>query len=166
MPDKILTYDRLREVLHYDPDTGKFTWLVRSAIRIKLGDVAGTLANGYCRIKIDGAIYNASRLAFRYMTGNWPADQMDHINHVRDDNRWINLRDVTHKENHLNRSKQKRNTSGATGVFWEKARNKWKPMLRIDGAMRHLGYYEQIWDAICARKSAEHKYGYHPNHGI
>lgn len=121
-----LTQDELKELLHYDPDTGVFTWKVSPTNNVKVGDVAGCrYPEGYIKVHFKGKPYRAHRLAFLYMTGEWPKDQVDHINHIRDDNRWRNLRDVSHQENHRNMTRQKNNTSGVTGVYWEKAKKKW-----------------------------------------
>jgi len=160
-----LTQAELKELLHYSPDSGVFTRLV-SAGGVKVGDVAGGVnGQGYICIRVKGKKHLAQRLAFLYMTGEFPKDQMDHINHIRDDNRWNNLREVTNQENCVNRSKRKDNTSGVAGVSWHKNTEKWQAEIVIDGKRKHLGYYDDKFDAIYARKAAENKYGYHPNHG-
>ena len=91
-----LTAARLRKMLHYDPETGVFT-------RLWTGNVTGCPdAKGYLRIAADGRSYRAHRLAVLYMTGAWPSEQIDHINQVRTDNRWSNLRPATNGENGAN----------------------------------------------------------------
>ena len=90
---KTLTAARLRELLQYDPETGVFTRLVKTSNGIKVGDVAGTAdARGYILIRVDGWLHLAHRLAWLHMTCEWPKGMIDHINGVRDDNRWSNLR--------------------------------------------------------------------------
>src|SRR6202035_4009666 len=99
----LLTAERLREFIHYDPLTGVFTWLVlpvcrgprfvgRGPNQVRVGGIAGCVSksNGYRRIKIGGHPYCAHRLAWLYMTGTWPKDEIDHINRVRSDNRFCN----------------------------------------------------------------------------
>ena len=85
-----ITEARLKERLHYDPDTGIFTWLKMSRQPKRLGSVAGGRCDGYIQIYLDGLIYRAHRLAWLYMTGEWPVGYLDHKNGVRDDNRWCN----------------------------------------------------------------------------
>ena len=88
--EKSLTAERLREVLDYDPDTGVFTRKVRTASSVKVGDVAGSLnGKGYIRIRVDGRLYFAHRLAWLYVHGEWPVDQVDHINGIKNDNRIV-----------------------------------------------------------------------------
>ena len=136
------------------------------ANRVKVGDVAGWRnPTGYIRMKVGGKLYLAHRLAFLYMTGKWPEDQVDHINHIRDDNRWCNLREVSHQENHKNQSKPKSNTSGVTGVCWCKRYKKWKAQIKVEGKVKNLGSFTSKEDATKARKEAEIKYGFHDNHG-
>ncbi|SRR6266446_2339189 len=89
---KILTQERLKELLHYDPETGVFSWI------LKRPAYGGNKKRGHEYVLIndvDGRDYRAARLAHLYMTGEWPKHKMDHINRIKDDNRWENLRDVT-----------------------------------------------------------------------
>jgi hypothetical protein len=146
----------LKELLHYDPATGIFTWLVAPAKSVKVGDVAGHLqSNGYRKIKIKGRLYLAHRLAWFYVHGQWPANQIDHRNHVRDAN-WIdNLREATTMQNGCN---MRTNTSGVAGVAWHKAKSKWQAQTKVAGKSKHLGYFANIDDAAEARRVAELKY--------
>ena len=92
--------------MHYESDTGVFTWIKKSCLasRITIGDIAGWIeVQGYRCIEINGDFYKLHRLTFLYMIGRLPINQIDHINHIRNDNRWCNLREVTHKENCKNR---------------------------------------------------------------
>jgi len=161
-----LTQNRLKEVLHYDAGTGIFTRLV-SAGNGKVGTVAGTLTPyGYIIIMVDGRLCFAHRLAFLYMTGSFPADQCDHINHIKDDNRWKNLREADQTMNLRNQSMRSDNTSGCVGVHWDKASSKWEAQIQINGESKYLGQFIEKSDAIEARKAADTKYGFHPNHGL
>lgn len=163
--EELLTQEELKELLHYDPDTGGFTRKVSESNRVKVGDVAGWRSEGYIRMRVRGKFYFAHRLAFLYMTGEWPEDQIDHINHIRDDNRWCNLREVSNQENHKNKPKRKDNTSGVTGVCWDKTNKKWWAQIKAEGKVKNLGCFTSKEDAIKARKEAEIKYGFHDNHG-
>ena len=162
----MLDQQQLKKLMHYNADTGLFTWIAKPSNRVNLGDVAGTHSSyGYIFIMNEGRRYSAHRLACLYMKGQWPTHQMDHINHVRDDNRWVNLREATHLENHHNQSMNKNNTSGHTGVYWEKAISKWRARIWNKGKKIHLGVFTSKAAAIAARKEANTKYGYHVNHG-
>jgi hypothetical protein len=154
----------LKELLDYNPETGVFIWKVANR-RTKSGSVAGTLCNGYVKIGIGGKHYSAHRLAWLYVYGIFPKKQIDHINQDRSDNRILNLREVSTIDNGRNRVMQKNNTSGITGVQWRKSRGKWVSVIKIAGELRYLGCFSVKEDAIKARKEAEAKYGFHPNHG-
>ena len=120
MKQSILSQKRLKELLVYDPETGVFTWITG------LHKVAGTKHHsGYVLIKIDYVLHSAHRLAFLYMTGTWPHDTVDHINRVKNDNRWANLRDVTKSLNNINRKQYeldgfKNNKLGELGIHHNK----------------------------------------------
>lgn len=100
-----LTQEKLQHLLDYDPLTGIWTWrnpLPRS--KMKSGDIAGRITGGRRQIRIASGFFYASRLAWLYMTGEWPQDQIDHINRIRDDDRWENLREANQSQNSFNRS--------------------------------------------------------------
>ncbi len=163
-----LTQERLKELLSYDAATGEFTWMARKGSRALPGAAAGSNdGQGYVRIAIDGCRYRAHRLAWLYCYGKWPAAQVDHLNHRRDDNRLSNLREVSHSENQRNASLYRRNTSGELGISLEISRQKWRVLISIDGTgkRKHIGYFSSIEDARSARDEAYERHGYHPNHG-
>jgi hypothetical protein len=156
---------RLKELLHYDPETGHFTWKV-SRGRANARGVAGySDTNGYVLIKIDGKNYSAHRLAFLYIEGAFPQCEVDHINHDRADNRWANLRPVTRDQNMRNIPRYKNNTSGITGVRWIVEMQKWRAQISVNGKYHHLGLFEDFNEAVERRKLAEKEHGFHPNHG-
>ena len=159
----MLTQSELKEKLHYNPETGIFTWLLH---RSKRGETAGSITNKkYAVVGIGLKQYAAHRLAWLYMYGVWPKDQIDHINHVRDDNRISNLREASHKENGKNQSIKKSNNSGVTGVYWAKIHKKWYAQIRVNGKNKHLGCFDAKEDAILCREKANTLYGFHERHG-
>lgn len=118
----MITQDKLKEFFEYRPETGEF---IRRVSRgpTKAGSIAGTLtADGYIRITISKKPYYAQQLAVLYMTGEWPEDEVDHINRIRSDNRWCNLRGATKQENQRNRNTWSK--SGYLGITWNKG--KWQ----------------------------------------
>lgn len=166
MTKQNLTQSRLKELVHYDPLTGVFTWLVALSNRVKVGDVIGCLnGEGYLYGRVDGPLYLIHRLAFLYITGAFPPEDVDHENHDRADNRWTNLRHATRTENLQNQRLSQRSTSGHTGVHWCKDRKKWLAHVRVNGKSKHLGYFTKKSDAVQTRKAANVKYGFHANHG-
>lgn len=161
-----LTIARLYEVLDYDPITGAFRWIRRQpAGRPSQGGIAGTLTSrGYREIFIDRKKYRASRLAWFYMTGNWPDEEIDHKNRVKDDDRWENLRGATSSQNKANTALTSRNTSGVKGVSWYRDPRwnygSWTACIRRNGKTVHLGYFDTIEEAGTAyAKAAKEIYG-------
>ena len=154
-----LTQERLKELLHYDHDTGIFTNLKSRGKRIKIGSVAGTKnSNGYVHIQIDYKKYQAHRLIWLYVYGEFPEKSLDHINEVKDDNRLVNLRLATHQENHQNQSSpQTNNTSGYLGVYWHKGAKKWRAQIQVNGKKKYLGYFDTAEEASKAYVTAKRK---------
>lgn len=143
--------------LSYNPDTGIFRWISANEYRrVQPGDIAGWRTNhGYCRIKLDGVDYSAHRLAFVVQLGEWPSGKVDHRNGVRDDNRWANLRQVSDTQNAQNKAIQKTNTSGVSGVSFNKRQQKWVARITVDGQRFSLGVFESLEKAAAARVAAE-----------
>jgi hypothetical protein len=145
----MLTLQRLKERLSYDPDTGIFVWNATQK-------QAGTKNSRYVQIAIDRKIYYAHRLAWMYMFDSFPALNIDHINNNKKDNRITNLRLVTVSENGQNRGKQLNNTSGYKGVSWAKKSKKWEACIRKNGKTIHLGFFINIEDAYeCYKQAAK-----------
>lgn len=160
----MLTQERLKELLEYNPETGVFTWLNKPCKNMESGKVAGTNIDGYILISIDYKKYLAHRLVWFYVYGYWP-EEIDHKNHVRDDNKIANLREVTGKENKKNLSLQSNNTSGVTGVSRHKHSDRWQSSIKVNRKTIFLGYHRGLFEAVAVRKSAELKHGFHENHG-
>lgn len=151
----MLTLCRLKELLHYDPATGDFIRLIgRSGPRARVGDVAGhRQPEGYCRIYVDGKGYKAHRLAWFYMTGEWPSE-IDHINGDKSFNAFANLRPVTRSQNRMNVAAYQSNKSGIRGVSWCSRNRKWKAQIQRDGVKKSIGYYPTKEDAKAAYDEA------------
>ena len=154
-----LTAEYLRSVLDYEPATGIFTWKVRTANNVKVGDATGSQnGEGYLLIRLQSRLHQAHRLAWFYVYGTWPEDQLDHINRNRSDNRISNLRAVTNKQNMQNAGKRRDNTSGYQGVSWHKHGSKWQVGIVHNQKRMHLGLFDDLEAAIAARKAAEKIY--------
>ena len=161
-----LTQERLKELISYDPETGEVKWLVSTSNRVRTGDVSGTRARGqYVKVMINSVIYAVHRLAFLYMEGSFPPEDVDHINGKKDDNRWCNLRAVSRSENMRNQRLSRRNTSGVIGVYFHIPTGKWMAYINVNKKRTHLGLFVDKDDAAKARRVAESKLGFHPNHG-
>lgn len=133
---------RLRELLTYHPDCGLFTWNLARGSRCK-GCLAGNMnSSGAIQIQIDRQVYVAHRLAWLYVYGVFPDDEIDHENGVPADNRWTNLRPATHMQNCWNRKKSIANTSGFTGACWISAKEKWVAAIRAGGNKILIGYFD------------------------
>ena len=168
MTAQILTQERLKELLHYNPDTGIFTWISNSGSGRgnTYKKIAGNMRpDGYRGICVEGKTYLSARLSYFYMTGSWPDEFIDHLNHERDDNRWCNLRAVSGHENRINKKLKKDNKSGIHGVYYVERDGRLPKWVARIKAAETLGQFDTLFDACCARKSAEHKLGYHVNHG-
>jgi HNH endonuclease len=147
-------FEGLRDVLEYNPETGEFFWKI-SGHGISAGDSAGSIyGNGYRYIQINGLDYRAGRLAWYFVTGEDPADFIDHKDGIRDNNRFLNLRKATNSQNQANRGAPRNNTSGFKGVSWQSSRGKWIAKITVNGKARNLGRYENIDDAVRAYKKA------------
>lgn len=144
----------LKSILHYDPETGLFTWRQRKG-NSKVGFVAGTIANGYVQIRIDKQSYLGHRLAWLYMTGNLPENQIDHRNMIRSDNSWVNLRNATSGENHQNRTKNSNNKSGYLGASPHKDTGKFLATIKVNRVGYNLGLFDTAKEAHEAYKLAK-----------
>lgn len=142
-------------------------WKVNTSRRVKVGDVAGWKDElGYVYVRVNGKLIPAHRIIWEMHYGKIPEGmEIDHINHITDDNRIENLRLVTRKDNCKNVSMSKSNKSGVVGVSWCKRTCKWFASIRVDRKEKFLGRYDKIEDAAAARKAAELKYNFHKNHG-
>lgn len=151
-----LSQKELKRQLKYNPKTGIFTWLISNSNCIKIGDDAGTMhSTGYIHIRIARKDYKAHRLAWLYVYGYFPENDLDHKDRIKHHN-WIkNLREASKQCNNRNQGTPKNNTSGVKGVSWYKSTNKWRGQIVVNKKNKNLGCYDDFDDAVCARLSAE-----------
>lgn len=179
---EILNQDELLAFVRYDPVSGKAYWKERDAKWFKDGkktalencnwwnkrfagkEINSLNSKGYFCCCIEYKSYLLHRVIWFYMTGEWP-NQIDHINGIRTDNRWCNLREVSPAENNKNQKLRTDNKSKQVGVFWFKQHQKWGANIRINKKLKYLGIFDEFEDAVAVRKAAEIKYGFHENHG-
>ncbi|HXJ28162.1 MAG TPA: HNH endonuclease [Streptosporangiaceae bacterium] len=158
--DDPLTANQLRALLDYDPATGIFTWRRRDQIGHHArtwntryaGTVAGTPTRlGYIQIMANGWLYVAHRLAYLWMVGEWPEDEVDHRDGDGMNNRWNNLRPATRSQGLMNTRKRSDNTSGHKGVWFDKRRKRWVAEVQINGKKHIYGNFASLEDAVAAR---------------
>lgn len=153
-----LTQETVKQFVSYDPDTGVFTRLVSSG-----GEASGKALgwqdkNGYMMARVAGKRVLLHRLAFLYMTGDMPENEIDHINRDPSDNRWENLRCASHSQNGKNTGFRKNNTSGFKGVSFHKGKKRWLASIMVDGKRINLGAFASPEDASAAYQSAAVKH--------
>ena len=136
----MITQERLKQVLHYNQLTGRFTWLVDLSSHRSKGKRAGWVNGPYRYIGIDHKVYSEHALAFIWMIGVFP-EEVDHKDRKGANNIWRNLRVATHSQNHGNRTKLSTNTSGYKGVCWDKSRNKWMSHIMVRGKRITIGRF-------------------------
>ncbi|WAX10819.1 hypothetical protein BV739P1_00020 [Phocaeicola phage BV739P1] len=164
----MLTFQEAKELFIYDRETGVIKW--RKRTRGQRGNlVAGytrSSDDGYIQIRFKGKNYYAHRIAMLLAYGFYSDElEIDHINHVRKDNRLVNLRFVTKSGNQRNQSRRNDNTSGVTGVRYNKRARKYVAYIKADGLRIHLGSFITLEEAAEVRKAAELKYKFNANHG-
>lgn len=158
----------LSKMFRYEPDTGKlYNKYNRNPRALKDAEVGSKHHSGYYQVQIDGKLIMVHRIIWEMHYGKIPKGmEIDHINHVRDDNRLENLRLVTRQGNRRNQRITSRNkTSGVMGVYWNKQREKWHAQIKVDGKAIYLGQSDNFDEAVRLRKDAELKYNFHKNHG-
>lgn len=169
----------LRSLVAYSPDTGALVWRERPASSFKAPHMAACWnrnyagqpalaalnSEGYGTGSVLGERMKAHRVAWAIQTGQWPKGEVDHLNGVRSDNRWANLRDVPRSRNQRNARMQRNNTSGATGVTWRGDRQKWRADMSLNGRYVFLGEFARKEDAERARIAAQRQNGFTDRHG-
>ncbi len=150
----MFTQEALQELLHYNPETGAFTWRVQSNGRVPVGTIAGSIhVTGYRQIKIGRKFFKAHRLAWFYVHGHWPHGDLDHINRIKDDNRIVNLRLASRGQNMSNARVYKNNKLRIKGVH-EAHKGSYTARISHKGTTFYLGTYPSI-EAACAVLTAK-----------
>lgn len=181
-----LNQDIVRELLDYDSETGLLTWKERDIKWFK--DTVKKSAKHACNqwnsknagkealrniSKSTGhkcgaifyKLYKAHRIIWLWVTGKWPKEQIDHLNRIRHDNRWNNLREVTNQENQKNKNPQKNNSSGRNGVY-KLANGDYQVSIGVNGKSIYVGYAHSFEEAVKLREEADLKYEFSNKHGI
>lgn len=174
-----ITPEIIRQLIRFDRPSGKYLWNWRprdmfnnertwASWNIAHADkdaMTATNSYGYSIITIFCTKFMAHRVIWAYHYGEWPINEIDHINGIKRDNRLENLRDVTTSENQKNRCLAIINTSGSMGVGFHKRQKKWRAYIASEGKQYHLGTFKTQLEALEARRAAEIRFGFHPNHG-
>ena len=162
-----LRYEEAARLFTYDRETGVLYWKERTSNTIRRKYVAGVKnKNGYRHVRIKGKIYQEHRIIMLLCYGHIPDNaEIDHVDHVRDDNRLVNLRFVTASGNRRNQSVRSDNTTGVTGVSFIKSLNKFVAQIGVNNQVHNLGRYNTLEEAAAARAEANLKFNFHNNHG-
>lgn len=157
------------ELFVYEPETGKLFWRITRSNRAGAGSEAGSKNQyGYLFVRVNGRNYQVHRIIWDMFNTNdklCGTEEIDHIDHNRENNRLDNLRKVCHTDNMRNQSLRRTTKSGATGVSWRERDSRWRAYITIAGVCKHIGHFMTFEEALSARKAAEIKYGFHENHG-
>jgi hypothetical protein len=164
--------EKLQEWLRYDPLTGLFHWVKKPNRNTRIGDRAGWVHKdskseglAYIYLQCEKQIMLGHHAAFLLVTGRCPNSEVDHQNGIGTDNRWENLREVTHAANGRNQRLNSANTSGTMGVDFHAASGRWRARIIYNQHEKHLGLFSTRDEATAARKAAEQQFGFHQNHG-
>jgi hypothetical protein len=146
----MITQEYLKSLLHYDSETGVFTWIVSPARNVKIGSVAGFQCIRYWLITIKGKSYLAHRLAWLYVYGEWPVSIIDHIDRNGMNNKIANLRQATYSQNALNKPSSRKNALGVKGVSYAAHAKKYLARAVLNGKHHHLGLFLDVESASAA----------------
>lgn len=166
----MLEYREALELFRYNYETGVLYWRRRINGNIPKTLEAGTQnksnSDGYLNVSVNGRDYKVHRVVMLMCYGFYGEGlDVDHINHIRNDNRLVNLRFVTRRENQRNQSLSSKNTSGVTGVHFSKARKKYMVQIGVNRKVICLGYFDTLEEAAAARAEANVKFKFNSNHG-
>lgn len=157
-----LTAARLRELLHYDPETGVFTWIAERSGGAEPGQRAGAAhTSGYRKVCIDGRHYLEHRLVWLYVHGEFPPHQLDHIDGSRHNNALLNLRPATNEENCQNRALRSDSSTRLPGVGWHKKSGKFQARIGVGKQRKHLGLFDlpdEAYGAYLEAKARLHNF--------
>lgn len=165
----MLEYREALKLYRYDYETGVLYWRWRVNSRVPKTPEAGAQnkSSGYLSVRVHGRLYQVHRVVMLMCYGFYGEGlEVDHINHVRNDNRLVNLRFVTHRGNMRNQSVSSKNTSGVTGVYFSKAKKKYIAQIEVNREAIYLGIFDTLESAAEARRQADRKYKFNSNHGL
>ena len=158
----MITQNRLKQVMSYDENTGIFTWINPTSRRVTKYSKAGVLnPSGYIFIKVDNKRYSAHRLAWLYIYGDFPKNNIDHIDGNPSNNVISNLREATQQQNLYNTKKPSTNTSGYKGVHFHKSSRKWRAVVSVNNYPKHLGLFKTpeeahiVYETWCIQNRGE-----------
>lgn len=164
-----LRYEEVARLFTYDRETGVLYWRIRNGNNTRRNYVAGPskgTKDGYRQVSIKGKMYMEHRIIMMLCFGHIPENaEIDHINHIRNDNRLCNLRFVTMSENRRNQSVNSKSTTGVTGVYFSKTRKKYIAQISVDWETIYLGIFDTLEGAAEARRQANLKFKFNDNHG-
>lgn len=162
----VVDFDELNRQIEYNGENGEFTNKIKRSSNALKGCSSGTVSSrGYLRISFNGKQHQAHRLAWLFITGEMPSSGIDHIDGNGLNNSKSNLRLADQSVNLKNKSIDRSSKTGVHGVGFYTPRGKYRARCMVDKKEIHLGYFDDLFEAICARKSANNKYGFHKNHG-
>jgi len=128
-----VTYEQVRQLFDYNPETGWLKRRITTSSRARKGQIVGTEnSDGYLVVNINHTVYYCHRIIWLWMMGDWPKQDIDHWNRIRRDNIWDNLRDVSRSDNLHNKEL-------ASGVYWAKRDKVWVASIQLDGNKKYLG---------------------------
>jgi hypothetical protein len=137
----MLTQEELKNCIFYEKNLGLFFWTKKVALAVNVGDIAGSIKKEYVHIWVKSKPYMAHRLAWLYVTGEWPVGNLDHKDGNGHNNAWDNLRLATDSQNASNRKVFKNNTTGYKGVYFI-MENKYRALITYENKRHHLGYFK------------------------
>lgn len=155
------TYERVRHLLNYDPETGVLSWRVRPPNNVKrVGDKAGGVNSiGYECVRIDQVLCLSHRVIWLWYYGYWPENNIDHINRTRNDNRIVNLREESQSCNAKN-SEQRVGNRGVKGVYERRDYKGWTASIKENYISTNLGSFKEFTEAVAHRLAAEQCLGW------
>ena len=155
----MIDQELVKKLFYYDAASGMLIWRNGNGRNVKPWQQAKALnGNGYFTVKIQNKNYPVHRIIWLYVNGNFPSQEIDHKNRIRNDNRLCNLRAVSRIDNCQNISLPRHNKSGHIGVSWFKKQKSWTVYVKVNKKNKWLGYYKNLDDAVVARKAGEAQY--------
>lgn len=164
-----MTYEEAHKLFIYCSSTGKLFWRVPRRKTVFAGEEAGSIQKYgrtfYRAVGYNENLFLSHRVIWLMLTGFWPLKGIDHLDGDGLNNRIENLRDTGQKKNQQNRRKNKNNTSGDTGVYWNKKLGKWQAQIGLVGGKKYLGLFEEKEKAVKVYEEAKQRYGFSKRHG-